>query len=303
MKSKIFTAILIAPALACLFSSCKKNDTVTQSNDAVSAISGDPSLTIFSSIINRSGDGSYVNSSGTIVAPVDSAFINAGITSAIAATLNPAACDSIVKYYSFANSINFSGSSNTETPFDTELGSAFFADSTGSQLFFEGAAAISATPAMAGTAYLYKITRFVNPPAPSITQLSVTDTSISLFNEAFARTNFASVLSSGSYTLLIPTNAAFMQAGYPDIASIDAADINTLTQLLMYQTLPGRMFNNDLDQQSSVITLQGEPIQLNDSNGTLQLTGNNSSTATLVSNGELVGNDVETFKINSLLLP
>jgi uncharacterized surface protein with fasciclin (FAS1) repeats len=101
----------------------------------------------------------------------------------------------------------------------------------------------------------------------------------------------------------MPTNNAFSNAGFPDIASIDAADINALTQILSYHVVSNKYFENDLANQTSLVTLQGGSIQISTVNG-LQLLGNSDPTtpASLVNNGILSGN-VLTYKINSVLTP
>ena len=104
--------------------------------------------------------------------------------------------------------------------------------------------------------------------------------------------------------MLMPTNDAFQNAGYADIASIDAADINVLTQLLLYHAIPNTFFQNDLAQQSSITTLDGEAITVDTSSGSLMLKGNSDPTepAIVLSNGFLTGN-VVAFKISQVLLP
>jgi len=305
MKKNIFTAMVIAATMLLSFNSCKKNDAVDTPATTVTTIKNDPALSIFAAVESRSGDDDVVNNSGVLLVPVDSAFINAGISASVAANLTPAECDSIVKYYTIGNSINFNGVSNTEVAFSSGLGESLYADSTGTQLYFDGAAALSSTPVVAGKCSIYKLSQFIDPPAVSVSQVAAADSSLSLFNEAFNRTNLSASLANGSFTLLMPTNSAFINAGYPDIASIDAADINTLTQILLYHCIASDLFTNDLAQQTVLTTLQGGTIQLNTSSGSLQLVGNSSAAmpAGLLNTGELAGNNIQTYKINNLLLP
>ncbi|MBS1510397.1 MAG: fasciclin domain-containing protein [Bacteroidetes bacterium] len=305
MKKNIFIALACAITSSLLFNSCKKSDAVTAPATPDNAISSDPSLSIFTAMINKSGDGTLINSGSTILAPTDSAFINAGITAASVANLSAAACDSIVRYYTLAAGIQFNGTTNTETSFTTTLGAPVFADSTGTQLYFDGSAAVSATPVVSGAASIYKLSQIIIIPSTSVAQIAGADTSLSLFNEAFNRTSLAAHLTGGNYTVFMPTNTAFANAGYPDIASIDAADINTLTQLLLYHTLSNSYFDNDLAQQTALTTLQGGNIQVVTANGKLQLAGNSNAAtpASFLTNGELAGSNIETYKIDTVLMP
>ena len=302
MKKFICDAIIFAGGSLISFSSCKKND-VTAATTTLSAIKADPSLTIFSAIESRSGDDNLVNNSISILVPVDSAFINAGVTASIAATLSQSACDSIVKYYALPNTVSFNGAGNQEVSFNSDLGPSLYIDSTATALYFDGVAATSATPTIVGTAAIYKITHFISPPATSVAKIAASDTSLTLFNEAFNRTGLAANFASGSFTLFMPTNTAFANAGYPDIPSIDAADITALTQILLYHSVVNNYFDNDLAGRTSLTTLQGGTIQISN-NGSLLLIGNSSSSlpATVLNSGIIAGN-VVTYKINNLLLP
>jgi transforming growth factor-beta-induced protein len=302
MKKFILGLAIFAGSTLLTLNSCKKTETVTAT--ALSTIKSDPSLTVFSAIETRSGDDAYVNGVAAIVAPVDTAFNNAGITAAVVATMSPATCDSIVKYYTIASGVNCGGVANSQVAQTTGLGSSMYADSTATALYFNGIPAQTVAPVVVGSTSVYKITQYMALPYGTALQVTLADPSLTLINEALLRTNLIAGLTSGSYTLFLPTNSAFLAAGYPDIPSIDNANINTLTQILNYHVVANRFFANDLVNQTSLTTLQGESIQLGISGGMFQLIGNTDPTmpANLLNNGILAGN-VLTYKINNVLLP
>ena len=305
MKKFISGLVIFACSSVVTLSSCKKNDAIADSSSTapkgnVAAIQADPSLTLFSQIETKSADNALFNSSINILAPVDSAFINAGFNASVISSLSVAACDSIIKYYTSPNAVNFT---NTETGFISTLGPTVYADSSSTSKYFNGIASTSSLPNIAGNTNIYKLTQFINLPVSNISQIIAADNSLTLFNEALNVTGLASSLSNGSFTLLMPTNAAFASAGYPDIASIDNANTNTLTQILTYQILPNNNFKNDIALQTTLPTVQGETIVVNNTSG-LQLIGNAdpNSPASFLNNGIFAGN-VLTYKINSLLMP
>jgi len=303
MKKFIIGLILFGASALASLSSCKKTDTITPTT-ALATIQADASSTIFSAIEARSGDDSYINGSAAVIVPVDSAFINAGITATVAANLSMTACDSIIKYYSIPTGVNCGGTAGAQVALTTGLSLPLYADSSATSLFFNGVAASSITPVVVGTTSIYKVPQFINVPAASIAQIAAADTSLSLFIEAFNRTGLATNIGSGNFSLFMPTNSAFATAGYPDIASIDAANITTLTQLLLYHTVASRLLQNDLAGQTSLTTLQGTNIQVSTTSGMLMLTGNSdpSLPANLQNTGILAGNGV-AYKINEVLLP
>jgi uncharacterized surface protein with fasciclin (FAS1) repeats len=304
MKKFITGVILFGCSALFTFNSCKRTEKDPPVPLTVmSAIKADPSLSIFSTIASFSGDENYINNSKSIVIPVDSAFKNAGITAKVAASLSGPECDSIVMYYTIIDGINFNATACKEVGFNSGLGPVLFGDSTKADVYFDGIAATSSTPARAGKSSIYKLTQIINMPSETISEIAASDSSLSFFNAAFDKTGLAGTLSEGSFTLLMPTNNAFKKAGYPDIKSIENADVATLREILLYQAIPKNYFENDLKRQNALTTLQGKSVRVS-ANNRLKLFGksNPASPASLLNSGTLAQN-VLTYKTNNVLLP
>ena len=304
MKKIILGAILFSGTFVWVFRSCeRKQDSGAAPATTLSVINTDPSLSIFSLIASYSGDENYLNNSATMVIPVDSAFVKAGITKKIAARLSPPECDSIVMYYTLFDKLDFDCLPGKMVEFSSGLGPLIYVDSSNNKLFFDGIEAMSSRPVKVGKTSIYKLTQFVNIPLETVTAIASADSSLSFFNEALKRTNFEDRLSDGPYTLFMPTNNAFRNAGYKDIASIDREDIRHLNQILLYQAFQRNFFENQLKKQINLTTLQGRKVQVS-SQKRLQFFGNANpnSPACLLNNGMLAEN-VLTYKINNVLLP
>ncbi|HVT86129.1 MAG TPA: fasciclin domain-containing protein [Chitinophagaceae bacterium] len=302
MKNLTFSVAIIATASILLFS-CKKNS--SSSNAALNTIKSDPSLSIFTAIENRAGDDALFTDGYAYVIPTDSAFISFGLSSAAVSSLGQATCDSIVRYYMLPNGFSFSNTAGTELGFGTNLSNTtLYADSTQTALYFNGVSATSLTPVVSGNSVIYKLNGMLNVPLASVTQITAADPDLSLFNEAIIRTNLIANFTGNAFTLLAPTNEAFNAAGYPDVASIDAADINSLTQLLLYHTISNRLFTNDMMQLTSIPTLQSGAITVTTSGGSLQLVGTSDpgSPASILDQAQLA-NNVVLYKINHVLTP
>src|ERR1035438_2876979 len=255
MKKFIIAAIFFAATTVLILNSCNRSqDGDTAPATTLSVINTDPSLSIFSTIASYSGDENYLNNSATMVIPVDSAFIKAGITKKIASRLSPPECDSIVMYYTMFDKLDFDSLSGKMTEFSSGLGPMIYADSSNNKLFFDGIEAISSRPVKVGKTSIYKLTQFINIPLETVSAIASSDSSLSFFNEALKRTNFEDRLSDGSYTLFMPTNNAFRKAGYPDLASIDKENIKKLTQILLYQAIQHNYFENELKRQNNLTT-------------------------------------------------
>lgn len=305
MKKQIVGAALFALNCIATLTACKKTEHTSNSTPvALQAIQSDPNLKIFAAIEAKAGDDALFTNGYTYLVPEDNSFISQGITQIIAQNMSQASADSIIRYSTVPSIIHFNGG-NAETMTATSItGTDLFADSTNNAFYFNGVAT-DGSPVMVGSSVIYKLIDVLPLPASSITALAAADPDLSLLNEAMARTNLTSnFISNNNYTLFMPTNTAFINAGYPDVASIDAADITVLTQLILYHSLLNTYFPNDISLQSSLTTLQGTGISIDTSSGTLQLKGNSDpgDPAILLSKGIVAGN-VTAYKINTVLLP
>ncbi|RYF93829.1 MAG: fasciclin domain-containing protein, partial [Chitinophagaceae bacterium] len=61
----------------------------------------------------------------------------------------------------------------------------------------------------------------------------------------------------GPLTVFAPVNQAFIDAGFPTIESIQAADPNTLSNILLYHVISARVFSSDLTEGATPTTAGG----------------------------------------------
>ena len=66
----------------------------------------------------------------------------------------------------------------------------------------------------------------------------------------------------GTYTVFAPTDAAFVAAGFADVAAIEAADAADLRAILLYHVVPDAVFSTDL-VSGAVATADGGEITIN----------------------------------------
>ena len=87
------------------------------------------------------------------------------------------------------------------------------------------------------------------PPKGTILQIIQADTTLSFFDTAVALTvnatnNIQALLTSGNiYTVFVPNNNAFRNAGF---RTVDTVDVNTLANFLSYHIVAGRYFTSDM---------------------------------------------------------
>ncbi len=115
----------------------------------------------------------------------------------------------------------------------------------------------------ANNGVIHIIDNVLNPALGNIVQTAQSDANLSFLVAAVTRasqgsTDINTLLSSTNpLTVFAPTNDAFIAAGYPTIAAIEAADPDALADILKYHVVSGRTFAHllkDGDEKSTLST-------------------------------------------------
>jgi len=162
---------------------------------------------------------------------------------------------------------------------------------------------------MASNGVIHTIGKVLIPSfGNNLVQAVEADTSLSLLVAAVVRasagsTNVAAVLSSGGiFTVFAPTNNAFRAAGFPDTSAINAASPATLTSILTYHVIQGRVFSSDLTQGEQPTTVNGESVTISLSGGATVKGNSNTSPSNIIATNIMATNGV-IHKIDQVLLP
>src|SRR6185437_12408757 len=141
------------------------------------------------------------------------------------------------------------------------------------------------------------------PPSGNIVQMAQADTSLSYLVAAVLRANLQGALSgNGPFTVFAPTNAAFRSAGFPTIASIQAAPSATLTSILTYHVIGARVFSSDLSNGLQASTLNGGKVTIGLTSGATVKGNGNSSPSNIIATNIVATNGV-VHVIDQVLLP
>lgn len=300
--------ILLAALAVSFFASCKKdvnNNSLSTTTPLYALITGDSSISIFNAAVQKSGDSKLFlgTDSITVLIPTNTAFLSEGITLSSISAMSQAQTDSLVRYhYINAPAHLVTGSYSA---FNSLLGPAVygFGNTDGSNNYFNGANAV--LQSLAGSnAMLYKLSEPLTIPAASAQELLAADSSLSYFSEALKVTGFNLAPASGWSTVLVPDNNAFVAAGYPTLASIDSANINTLTSLLQYHVIAGQYFSNTFNGMLTVSSEEGGSINITANNSAVEFTGTGNTNPAMVTGPDrIAGTNIIVQKINGVLLP
>lgn len=308
MKIKLYsTVLLIAISISFAFLSCKKTASGYTGNliPLAAAITSDTSLKLFTEVLQRSNNIGLLAKpdSFTILAPVNSAFISAGLPDSVIRSLSAATLDFIARYHFITSPVHIV--QGVYTPFTSLLQPPVYGytNNDGSVIYFNNSTVLNKQNITGSNVTLYKLNSPLVVAADSLSQLLGADSTLSFFTAALVHTSFV-IPTGGWNTVLIPDNNAFINAGYPDTASINGADSATLTNILQYHILPGLYFSNSFTGLTTINTLQGSALNVSFSNGILQFTGNgNSAPAMVTLPDKVAGNNLVAYRINGLLLP
>lgn len=268
-------------------------------------------FTLLKEAVIKSGLLSTLSGAGTftVFAPTDSAFNSAGFkTTADIDAVNPDTLKSIILYHALSTSY-FSKSIPTasNTPLVSINGKNIYVTKNSSGVYVNGVK-VKIADITASNGVVHVIGSVLFPPTKNIVSLAQSNPNLSYLVAAIIKassgtTNVASVLSSsGPFTVFAPTNDAFIAAGFPTIASIQATDANTLAKILTLHVFSARIFSSDLVSGNTPATLNGENLSVNLSSKATVAGPGNKTPANIVQTNILALNGVVHI-IDQVLLP
>ena len=308
LKLPLLMTLLAGSALF----SCKKSSSGSSNTPQTidSIVASDTSFTILNSAINQAGLTATLSGAGpfTVFAPNDAAFAASGLTSTAISSLSPANLSTILLYHTIPSKILASQvPAGPDAKVVTASGDSVFVTNNANGVFVNGISVVTPNVS-ASNGVIHIISKVLLPPAGNLVQVAQADTSFSYLVAAVLRasqgsTNVASVLSSGGiYTVFAPTNNAFRAADFPTIASINAADPATLTSILTYHVIAGRVFSSDLTNGATPTTVNGETVTISLGSGA-QVKGMSNTTPSNITATNIMATNGVVHVIDQVLLP
>lgn len=273
MNKKILSLAFLMLGISMLFlSSCDKRDQNINFppgiQENLSQIAVKQGLTIFANALKVAKMDTAFEYLGqyTILAPTDAAFTAVGITSSNLSSIPEETLRTLLRNhilpgrttsFSFLPGPNAAyGNINrdfvyTSTYLSTTPGIGAFAGT-----YFNGVKIVN-VDFLANNGVIHTINGVLFPATGNLTATLALNPNLSYLLAAINAAGLATTLNNGTaaITLLAPDNAAFIAAGYPTIASINAASPTTLSAILRLHVIPaasvpvalgnGRLFTPD----------------------------------------------------------
>jgi uncharacterized surface protein with fasciclin (FAS1) repeats len=319
MKHAFFYSLTKALGLmvftAVLATSCNKPDPGAGKPKTIyETISCNPEFSFLTAAVNKAGLVNALNEKGktslTLFAPVNDAFKAAGFkTLSDLAAVPDSTLQAILLYHVLGSKVEADQiPQSANTPVATLNGQPLYATRTSDNKVFVNGVSVIKANIEATNGVIHAINRVLFPATGNIVQTAIANPNLSLLVAAVLRasqgtTNVAAVLSSaGPFTVFAPTNQAFINAGFPDAASINAADPNTLTSILTYHVIAGRIFSSDLSNGITPATVNGETVTITLTHGP-QVKGKSNSTPSNIVATDIVTTNGVVHVIDQVLLP
>jgi uncharacterized surface protein with fasciclin (FAS1) repeats len=306
-------ALIAGVVASAFFISCKEdNDMPTPTaNSIVDVVVGNDDFSLLEAAVVHANLVETLSGAGpfTVFAPNNAAFVAAGLTSEAEIKALPAeTVKSILLYHVIGQQIASSGiTSEDNTSVKTVNNADIFVSRKAAGVFVNGAS-VTTADIMADNGVIHVINTVLMPPTGNIVETAQANPNFTYLVAAVVRasagsTNVAEVLSgSGPFTVFAPTNQAFISAGFPTIESIQAANPATLTKILTYHVIAGRVLSSDLVEGATPSTVNGGTVTITLAGGA-KVKGLNNPGASTIAPANLIANNGVIHVIDQVLLP
>ena len=246
-----------------------------------------------------------------ILQPPISSLLQQAFTNTVFDNLSNGSLRQIILYGAIAQVFTASQfPAGPDAPLLTQSGDSIFITSNSSGICVNGTP-LATENVVASNGIMHVVGKALLPPIGNLLQTVQADTSFSYFAAAVARastgsTNISSMLSGGNvYTIFLPDNGAFQNAGYATINDINNANPDSLSSVLEYHIIPQRAFTSDFVSGKMVPTLlTGKSITLTMLSGAVYgVQGSGNSGKIVIYNSNIVARSGVIHVIGQLLLP
>ena len=304
MKKSITLFALIVLLCAC-------TDNFTPTNSIANLISESSEYNFLRIVMVRAGLTEDLNAGVlTLFAPNDAAFKASGFPDEASVSAIPAAtCEKIMQYHILSKKNEaafFATALNTET---TMLNNEKTYISKKDNIISINGAKIIKADIQVDNGVVHAIDRVLLPPTGNILDVASANPELTFFVAAakrattVANNNLSLVLiGTASNTVFAPNNQAFIDLGFKTLASITAANANSLIAILNYHIIAGRQFSPILTS-TDVVTASTSKLKIIAGNTPTILGNGNAGKAANVTQSDVLASNGVIHVIDRVLLP
>ena len=308
---KISVFLLLLAAVGCQ----KKGEAVATPQTITDRILEDSQFTLFRAAMVYAEVGDALKDANlTLFAPTDAAFQAAGITTPAAIqAMSKDQVKTLVMYHVLYGRVTVATiPAGLNSVVMASTGTAFFNKTTDGSIYVNNGK-LTQTDIEVGNGYLQIIDHLLSPATGNLlttiqnnlnlTFLSAAIKYISTSNPT-ALTALNNVSATNTLTVFAPNDAAFKaDKVYNTIAAIQSANVQTLTNLLLYHVVPGVQFSNQFQTGSLTTLLSGNKVALTVTANQITIKGNKNTTAATLKQTDLPATNGVIHIIDQILQP
>jgi uncharacterized surface protein with fasciclin (FAS1) repeats len=312
-RFRFIQSLLLILIIGASLASCKKSN-MGGKKTIYQTIASNPEYSFLTAAVTKEGLTGALNEMSqqglTLFAPTNAAFNAAGFSSiSDLAKVPDSTLTKILLYHVLSTKVEAAQIPQANnTAVITLNGQPIYATRTTENKVFINGVNVTKANIECTNGVIHALDRLLLPASGTIVQTAIGNPNLSFLVSAVLRasqgtTDVAAVLSgAGPFTVFAPTNQAFMNAGFADISAINAADPNTLTSILTYHVIAGRIFSSDLTNGSTPATVNGEMVTISLTSGA-QVKGKSNSTPSNIIATDIVTTNGVVHVIDQVLLP
>jgi len=246
----------------------------------------DPNFSILKTAVVRAGLADAVaTGSLTVFAPDNAAFAASGLTEAAINSLPIDDLTGILLYHVVGAAVPSTAVPASDTV-NTLLTTNLYASKNANGVFLNGIS-VKAAAVKAANGVIHVVSEVLMPPTKTIAELVSGDNDLELLLAAVVRAGLASAVSTdGKYTVFAPTDAAFASAGFPDVASINAAPLDAVASIVKAHIFGTNVFASDLINGQKVATLEpGKSLLVGTTPPSVKIDGSSNPASAIILSG------------------
>lgn len=311
-----FSSFLLAAltGASVLFSSCDKDDDPVASNTIADVVINTASYSVLKEAVVKANLSATLSGPGpfTVFAPDNTAFSNAGITSATVAALSAAQLSDLLLYHTLSAKVTAADvPAGPNAKVITAGGDSVFVTKNATGVYVNGIA-VAQADITADNGVIHRLSKALNKPSGNIVATAqAAGSGLDSLVKAIVRANntaggdptLIATLSSATITVFAPNNAAFTQLlGALGLTDINQIPVGTLLAVLRYHVVGGRAFSSDLVNGSLTMLAGGSTTISLSPAATIRGNGNGSNASNIIATNVMARNGV-VHVIDRVLLP
>lgn len=314
MKNRtLFKGVLLA-FMTFAITACDNEDdsmVIDQDKNIVEIVTSNPDFSLLKTAVIRAGLAETLKGNGpfTVFAPNNDAFKAAGLTTEASINEMPVeTLKSILLYHVLPSKVNSSAiPEGANTAVETAEENDIYVSKSNAGVFINGGKVIQAD-VLAKNGVIHVINKVLMPPMGDLVETLMGNDNFSMLVAAVVQaskgtTNVVEALKGeGPLTVFAPTNQAFINAGFPNTAAIEAADPATLTAILTYHVVSGNIFSNAISEGLTIAPLAGGSLMFS-LNGGASVKGKSNTTPSKITGVDMLTDNGIIHVIDQVLLP